>query len=218
MIFHYFRKYWWLVSAAIISFTFFVPYYVVLGLLSLQIFASTLLRPIKKQRRHSSFKSPRNKLVVELKTLLESYGISCNYPPSDDYSCVDLIADIFGETVVYCVRQYTNSIDKIEVHGLAASRARYSAKRVVILTNGLLAIDAKRLAEGYGLEYRRYDRYIKEIIGILRSNPNLCCICGRLIDHNQKELCRRNSEVLGGKSLCHEHFKEITDKQDKSRV
>jgi len=47
------------------------------------------------------------------------------------------------------------------------------------LVEGLLPIEAKRLAESYGLQFKRYQKY---------------------------------SEILGGKSYCHEDFKEIIDK------
>lgn len=34
----------------------------------------------------------------------------------------------------------------------------------------------------------------------------------RVIDQNQKELCRKNSELLGGRSYCRENYKEIVEK------
>ncbi|WP_333642132.1 hypothetical protein, partial [Mesotoga prima] len=66
--------------------------------------------------------------------------------------------------------------------------------------------------ESYGLQFKRYQKYKEEIQERLSSNPNVCSVCGRSIDQNQKELCRKNSELLGGKTYCHEHFKEVIDK------
>ncbi len=214
MILYYFRKYWWVVSAAIIALAFVIPYQVVIGLLFVQIIAVNLVsfrirRYLKPER---NVKSLRNLLVLEFKDLLESYGVSCDFPPRGDYSSVDLIADIFGEKTVFSIREGNDEIHNSEVQSLVASLPKHGAKQGVILVDGLLPIEAKRLAESYGLEFKRYQKYKEEVQERLSSNPNVCHVCGRSIDQNQKELCRKNSELLGGKSYCHEHFKEIIDK------
>ncbi|HPJ33142.1 restriction endonuclease, partial [Mesotoga prima] len=157
-------------------------------------------------------KSLRNLLVLEFKDLLESYGVSCDFPPRGDYSSVDLIADIFGEKTVFSIREGNDEIHNSEVQSLVASLQKHGAKHGVFLVDGLLPIEAKRLAESYGLQFKRYQKYKEEVQERLSSNSNVCHVCGRLIDQNQKEICRKNSELLGGKSYCHEHFKEIIDK------
>ncbi len=43
MILYYFRKYWWVVSAAIIALAYVIPYQVVIGLLFAQIVAVNLV-------------------------------------------------------------------------------------------------------------------------------------------------------------------------------
>jgi len=214
MILYYFRKYWWVVSAAIIALAYVIPYQVVIGLLFAQIIALSFvsLRIRRYMKPERNVKSLRNLLVLEFKDLLESYGVSCDFPPRGDYSSVDLIADIFGEKTVFSIREGNDEIHKSEVQSLTASLSKHGAKRGVFLVDGLLPIEAKRLAESYGLEFKRYQKYKEELREALGSNPNLCSVCGRLIDQNQKELCRKNSEILGGKLYCHEHFKEIIDK------
>jgi hypothetical protein len=214
MILYYFRKYWWVVSAAIIALAYVIPYQVVIGLLFAQIIALSFvsLRIRRYMKPERNVKSLRNLLVLEFKDLLESYGVSCDFPPRGDYSSVDLIADIFGEKTVFSIREGNDDIHKSEVQSLTASLSKHGAKRGVFLVDGLLPIEAKRLAESYGLEFKRYQKYKEEVQDRLSSNPDLCNVCGRLIDQNQKELCRKNSEILGGKSYCHEHFKEIIDK------
>ncbi|WP_110989697.1 MULTISPECIES: restriction endonuclease [unclassified Mesotoga] len=220
MILHYFRKYWWVVSAAIIALAYVIPYQVVIGLLFAQVITVSLvsfrIRNYSKPERN--VKNLRNLLVLEFKDLLESYGISCDFPPRGDYSSVDLIADIFGEKTVFSIREGNDEIHKSEVQSLVASLSKHGAKRGVILVDGLLPIEAKRLAESYGLEFKRYEKYKEEIQEELGSQPNLCHACGKLIDQNQKELCRSNSELLGGKLYCHEHFKEIIDKSSAETI
>ena len=78
MILYYFRKYWWVVSAAIIALAYVIPYQVVIGLLFAQIIAVNLVsfrikRYLKPER---NVKTLRNLLVLELKDFLESYGVS----------------------------------------------------------------------------------------------------------------------------------------------
>ena len=214
MILFYFRKYWWVVLAAIIALAFVIPYQAVLVLLFAQIIAVNLVsfrirRYLKPER---NVKSLRNLLVLEFKDLLESYGVSCDFPPRGDYSSVDLIADIFGEKTVFSIREGNDEIQNSEVQSLVASLPKHGAKQGVFLVDGLLPIEAKRLAESYGLQFKRYQKYKEEVQERLSSNSNVCHVCGRLIDQNQKEICRKNSELLGGKSYCHEHFKEIIDK------
>ncbi|PZC53113.1 hypothetical protein LH53_00855 [Mesotoga sp. TolDC] len=209
-----------MVSAAIIALAYVIPYQVVIGLLFAQVITVSLvsfrIRNYSKPERN--VKNLRNLLVLEFKDLLESYGISCDFPPRGDYSSVDLIADIFGEKTVFSIREGNDEIHKSEVQSLVASLSKHGAKRGVILVDGLLPIEAKRLAESYGLEFKRYEKYKEEIQEELGSQPNLCHACGKLIDQNQKELCRSNSELLGGKLYCHEHFKEIIDKSSAETI
>jgi hypothetical protein len=174
MILYYFRKYWWVVSAAIIALAYVIPYQAVIGLLFAQIVAVNLVsfrikRYLKPER---NVKTLRNLLVLELKDFLESYGVSCDYPPRGDYSSVDLIAEIFGEKTVFSIREGNDEIHKSEVQSLAASLSKHGASHGVILVDGLLPIEAKRLAESYGLEFKRYQKYREEVREELDSNPN----------------------------------------------
>ena len=174
MILYYFKKYWWVVSAAIIALAYVIPYQVVIGLLFAQIVAVNLvsLRIRHYLKPERNVKSLRNLLVLEFKDLLESYGVSCDYPPRGDYSSVDLIADIFGEKTVFSVREGNDQIHNSEVQSLAASLSKHGASHGVILVDGLLPIEAKRLAESYGLEFKRYRKYKEEARETLGSNPN----------------------------------------------
>ena len=76
-------------------------------------------------------------------------------------------------------KEGNDEIHNSKVQSLAASLPKHGAKHGVFLVDGLLPIEAKRLAESYGLQFKRYQKY---------------------------------SEILGGKSYCHEDFKEIIDK------
>ena len=117
-------------------------------------------------------KTLRNLLVLELKDFLESYGVSCDFPPRGDYSSVDLIADIFGEKTVFSIREGNDQIHNSEVQSVAASLSKHGASHGVILVDGLLPIEAKRLAESYGLEFKRYQKYKEEVQEALGSKPN----------------------------------------------
>ncbi|HDP78222.1 MAG TPA: hypothetical protein ENN47_08585 [Mesotoga infera] len=174
MILYYFKKYWWVVSAAIIALAYVIPYQLVIGLLFAQIVAVNLvsLRIRHYLKPERNVKSLRNLLVLEFKDFLESYGVSCDYPPRGDYSSVDLIADIFGEKTVFSIREGNDQIHNSEVQSLAASLSKYGASHGVILVDGLLPIEAKRLAESYGLEFKRYRKYKEEARETLGSNPN----------------------------------------------